>query len=117
MNIPDQFVKWIQVCLSTAAFSVSINGELEGFFPSTRGLRQGCALSPYLFVIAINVLSCLLNRAASSGKIGYHPTCSKVNLTHLSFADDIMIFTNGDTDSLRGIFTVLDPFASVGSHN
>ncbi|XP_056850713.1 uncharacterized protein LOC130500036 [Raphanus sativus] len=102
MNIPEQFVHWIKICLSTAAFSVSVNGELEGFFPSTRGLRQGCAPSPYLFVIAINVLSRLLNRAASSGTIGYHPTCSEVNLTHLSFADDIMIFTIGDTESLKG---------------
>lgn len=75
MNIPDQFVHWIHVCLSTAAFSVSINGELEGFFPSIRGLRQGCALSPYLFVIAINVLSRLLNRAVMAGRIGFHPTC------------------------------------------
>lgn len=32
LNIPDQFVHWIHVCLSTAAFSVSVNGELEGFF-------------------------------------------------------------------------------------
>ena len=32
MNIPDQFVHWIHICLSTVAFSVSVNGELEGFF-------------------------------------------------------------------------------------
>lgn len=113
MNIPDQFVHWIHTCLSTAAFSVSVNGELEGFFPSTRGLRQGCALSPYLFVIAINVLSRLLNKAALAGKIGFHPTCSEVNLTHLSFADDIMVFTNGVPASLRGIFTTLDEFAVI----
>lgn len=113
MNIPDQFVHWIHTCLSTAAFSVSVNGELEGFFPSTRGLRQGCALSPYLFFIAINVLSRLLNKAALAGKIGFHPTCSDVNLTYLSFVDDIMVFTNGDPASLRGIFAMLDEFAVI----
>lgn len=110
MNIPDQFVHSNHVFLSTIAFSVFISGELEEFFLSTRGLRQGCALSQYLFVITINILSRLLNRAASSGNIGYYPTCSEVNLTHLSFADDIIVFTNGDTESLRGIFTLLDQF-------
>ena len=34
MSIPDLFVTWIMKCISTAAFSVSINGELEGLFPS-----------------------------------------------------------------------------------
>lgn len=66
MGIPDMLIHWIQTCLSTAAFSVSVNGELEGFFGSERGLRQSYALSPYLFVIAINVLSRMLNKASLS---------------------------------------------------
>lgn len=79
MGIPKMFIQWIHTCFSTAAFSVSMNGELEGFFGSERGLQQGCALSPYLFVIAINVLSRMLNKAAQSGSIGYLPSCSEVN--------------------------------------
>lgn len=39
MNIPEQFIHWIHTCLSTATFSVSVNGEFEGFFRSSRGLR------------------------------------------------------------------------------
>ena len=113
MGIPDMFVQWIHTCLSTATFSVAVNGELEGFFGSERGLRQGCALSPYLFVIAINVLSRMLNNAAQSGSIGFHPSCSEVNLTHLSFADDLMIFTDGAASSLRGVFDVLSAFGSL----
>lgn len=113
MGIPEMFIHWIYTCLSTAAFSVSVNGELEGFFGSERGLRQGCALFPYLFVIAINVLSKMLNNAAQAGTIDYHPSCSEVNLTHLSFADDLMIFTDGATTSIGGIFEVLAEFADI----
>ena len=40
MRLPDMFVTWIMKCISTAMFSVSINGGLEGFFPSSRGIHQ-----------------------------------------------------------------------------
>lgn len=74
LGIPEMFVHWIHTCLSTATFSVSVNGELEGFFGSERGLRHGCALSPYMFVISINVLSRMLNRAANAENFGFHPS-------------------------------------------
>lgn len=113
MNYPDLFVTWIMRCIDTAAFSVSVNGELEGFFTSSRGLRQGCSLSPYLYVIVSNVLSKLLNKAAAEGQIGYHPYCKEIRLSHLSFADDIVVFTNGSTASLRGTLSVFDKFAGM----
>ncbi|GJY68313.1 hypothetical protein Tco_0471295 [Tanacetum coccineum] len=34
-------INWIMVCLTTASFSVCINGEAHGFFKAGRGLRQG----------------------------------------------------------------------------
>ena len=45
MGLPIQFIHWIRVCISTASFSVSVNGSLEGFFTSARGIRHGCSLS------------------------------------------------------------------------
>ena len=81
MNYPDMFVTWIMCCIDTTAFSVSVNGELEGFFSSSRGIRQGCSLSPYLYVIVSNVHYKLLNRAVSLGHIGYHPHCKEMQLS------------------------------------
>lgn len=83
MGLTPQFILWIRVCISTAAFSVSVNGSLEGFFTSARGIRQGCSLSPYLYVILNNVLSKMLNRAAYEHQFDYHPQCKKVQLTHI----------------------------------
>lgn len=113
MNYPDLFVTWIMRCIDTAAFSVSVNGELEGFFTSSRGVRKGCSLSPYVYVIVSNVLSKLLNKAAVEGRIGYHPHCQELSLSHLSFADDIVVFTNGSPASLRGTLDVFDQFARL----
>lgn len=112
MNIPPKFIRWISLCISTASFSVQVNGELAGFFRSERGLRQGCSLSPYLFVICMNVLSKMLDKAAQARRFGYHPQCQNIPLTHLCFADDLMVFTDGKQRSLEGILEVFDTFAS-----
>ena len=70
MKYPYLFVTWIMRCVDTAAFLVSVNRELEGFFTSTKGIRQGYSLSPYLYVIISNVLYKLLNKAATTGLLG-----------------------------------------------
>lgn len=110
MRILELFIYGIQKCISTTTFSVCINSELEGFFTSTRGLRQGCSLSPILFVIAINVLSHRLNKEARDNSFGFDSKCKEVDLTHLSFADDMIIFADGKTESLMGIVHVLQKF-------
>ncbi|RVX11625.1 hypothetical protein CK203_015803 [Vitis vinifera] len=61
---------WIRWCISTASFSVMINGSPAGFFQSTRGLRQGDPISPYLFVLGMEALSCLINKASEILPVG-----------------------------------------------
>lgn len=64
-------------------------------------------------MIVSNALSRLLNKAVESGRIGFHPKCQSVNLIHLSFADDIMVFTDGTIASLRGTLGVFGNFACI----
>ena len=54
-------------CISTVRYSVLINGESSGFFSSTRGLHQGDPLSPLLFVLVMETLSRLVNKAIDAG--------------------------------------------------
>lgn len=48
-------------------FFVLVNDTPFGFFPSSRGLHQGDPLSSYLYVIAMEILSCLLKRVVAGG--------------------------------------------------
>jgi len=111
MNFPGEFIHWISRCITTTSFSVQVNGELAGYFRSARGIRQGCALSPYLFVISMEVLSKMLDQAAGGKRFGFHPKCKNLGLTHLCFADDLMILTDGKVRSVDGIVEVMNLFA------
>lgn len=62
-QFPSMFVAWISESISSPRFSVAINGELAGLFQGKKGLRQGDSISPYLFIMLMEVLSLLLNKA------------------------------------------------------
>ena len=86
MGFGSRWLTWIKWCISTASFSVLINDSPAGFFPSSRGLRQGDPLSPYLFVIGMEALSCIIGQlmvtlsgssvAIGRGRICLFPTFS-----------------------------------------
>ncbi|XP_074271180.1 uncharacterized protein LOC141595106 [Silene latifolia] len=79
-------------------------------FPGKCGLRQGDPLSPYLFVICMEVLSMLLRRLLRAVNFSYHPKSVQLNLTHLVFADDLLVFTRGDLPSVKAVAHCLDHF-------
>ncbi|KAL0292806.1 UNVERIFIED_CONTAM: hypothetical protein Sradi_6971300 [Sesamum radiatum] len=45
-NFPSRFISWIEQCLTTPTFSISLNGSVHGFFKGARGLRQGTLCPP-----------------------------------------------------------------------
>ncbi|KAE8735594.1 hypothetical protein F3Y22_tig00000340pilonHSYRG00720 [Hibiscus syriacus] len=110
MGLPGQFCGWIKACVTTHQFSVSLNGSLVGFFKGARGVRRGDPLSPYLFVLVMNVFSSLLDVAAKRGVFKYHPKCKRISLTHLCFADDLLVFFHGSFDSVMGVLSTLETF-------
>ena len=59
----EKWNNWISFCLSTVQFSILVYGSSCGFFKSSRGLRQGHPLSPMLFVIVMEALSKMMDRA------------------------------------------------------
>lgn len=64
--------------------------------------RQGDPLSPYLFVLGMEVPSrILLVKVQESMIFKYHPKCKELQFTHLCFVEDHLIFSSTDVDSVR----------------
>lgn len=89
-------ISWIMTCITGSKFSINVNGELHGFFPGARGLRQGDPISPYLFTLVTEVFTLIMRRQVrENGDFKYHWGCKDVELTHLCFVDDLLMVCVG----------------------
>jgi hypothetical protein len=112
-----KWCSWIAHCISTARFSVLVNGTPSGFFSSSRGLRQGDPLSPLLFVIVMEALSRMLSFSIDRGFLSGFSMGSRLSeeviISHLLFADDTLVFCEVNPDHLRFLRVVLLCFEAV----
>ena len=111
MGFGTKWVGWMWSCMSSAKFSVLVNGVPASFFPSTRGLRQGDPLSPYLFVMGMEVLDVRIRRAVEGG---YLSGCiirggsrTSLNISHLFFVDDTIVFCEASKEQVSHLSWIL----------
>src|SRR5687768_15738789 len=60
LGFRQEWVELIMRCVETVSLSVRVNGQVFGTFHPLRGIRQGDPISPYLFLLCSEGLSCLL---------------------------------------------------------
>ncbi|GMJ03511.1 hypothetical protein HRI_004020300 [Hibiscus trionum] len=114
MGFSRRWRDWILRCISSSQISVLINGSPSRSFSIRRGLRQGCPLSPMLFNLAAEALSALLKKAASLGFFnGVNFGNQGVSITHLQFADDLIVFCGASSKEICNIISTLRGFEIV----
>ena len=72
MAFPPCMITWIKACITSPSFSVCINGSLQWDFNGARGVRQGDPMSPYLFVVAMEVLARILAEKSRNPLFKFH---------------------------------------------
>jgi hypothetical protein len=94
-----------------------IDGVPSGFFGSSRGVRQGDPLSPFLFVLVIEAFNKMLGAFISRGLISGFTVGSseqnRVNVSHLLFADDTLVFCGANDSQIRHVGALLVCFKTV----
>ncbi|KAJ4796181.1 RNA-directed DNA polymerase (reverse transcriptase)-related family protein [Rhynchospora pubera] len=98
-------------CVKSARFAILFDGKSDGFIVPTSGLRQGCALSPYLFIMCMDVLTRMLMHDTHNGRLkGVRLSRNGPTLNTLLYADDLLIFGEASMEEVRHIVSVLDQF-------
>jgi hypothetical protein len=108
-----KFTEWIMACVTSANFAVLINGEATNFFNSERGLRQGCPLSPYLFILVMESLSLLIKKSIAEHKISGLKVSRLIKIFHLMFVDDILLMAKAELSEWLVILDILNVFCTA----
>ena len=78
-------------CVTSTSFVVLINDAPSSFFRPLRGSRQGCPLSPFLFLLVAEALSKLVHWAKREVSYKGVLVFATMELTHILFMDDVLL--------------------------
>ena len=100
---------WIKAFYENIKSSVIVNGKASQSFQIRRGCRQGDPISPYLFILCAELMAC---------KIRENKSIKGIQLTDIhciisQFADDTVIFLEGDKKSYEKTFEILKEFENL----
>ena len=112
LNFPRKFTEIIMACVTSTPYSLVINCIPLPTFQAKRGVRQGDPLSPLIFIIGMKNLSRSLNLASEEPEFKFHPRCRKLKLNHPTFANNLMLLSKGDLQSISILIKTVNYFSS-----
>lgn len=111
-GVGPKFVSWIQLLYSNPCARILTNNTLSKPFKLFRGTRQGCALSPLLFALALEPLAETIRKHKEIHGYNTGYTSNKISL----YADDILLFVTRPLDSIPKVLVTIDLFSSFSGY-
>lgn len=112
---------WINIimqCVSTVTYSILINGAPTVSFRPSQGIRQGDPLSSYLFILCVNILSCMLLDMEGKGLVqGIELRKGEIPITRMFFVDSILIFMKINKQTPGRLKDTLESFCKMSGKN
>ncbi|XP_056695811.1 uncharacterized protein [Spinacia oleracea] len=114
-GFPSQWIQWVKACVTSVSYSLKINGATTEHFSPSRGVRQGDPLSPYLFILCMEVFIFMLNLKTSNPKNGVRikvaPGSPKIPC--LLFADDSLLFCKATNSACQILRNTINDFCTL----
>lgn len=114
MGFGDKFVSLIWEFISTVSYKILLGGREIGSVLSTRGIRQGDPISPYLFILILEVLDSMIYRHKRVDSLhGIKVARDATKVTNLFFADDCYIFCRAYPLECLILKSLIDDFVAA----
>jgi exonuclease III/uncharacterized protein Smg (DUF494 family) len=110
LNYPKKFIDWIKTLYCDIETCVINNGNTTKFFKTEKGVRQGCPISPYLFIITTEMLNRIIKKNLHEDGIKDN---KGNNYIITQFADDTSFALKNINDSLHKLFDNLKLFGEI----
>lgn len=113
-NFPPLWINLIMSIISSSSMSILFNGSATDTFSPSRGIRQGDPLSPYIFILCVEYLSIQITLACDNHT--WRPIRTSRSgpfLSHLFFANDLVLFAEASIANCETISALLQDFCVV----
>ncbi|KAE8777808.1 hypothetical protein D1007_49394 [Hordeum vulgare] len=108
----NKWIGWVAALLNSASTKVVVNGVPRRSFVHAKGLRQGDPISPLLFMIAMDVLTSIINKAESNGIISALTGVTAMQRLSI-YADDVALFIRPSAQDMSFVRNALHIFGEA----
>lgn len=112
-KFPCKITTLIMNCISTSNISALVDGTQADYFTLSRGNRQGDPMSPYIFILCMDLLSNYMTHLVDF--LNWEPIFLRKNspqLFHLFFADDLTLISKVSSRSIQTMFGCMNYFCN-----
>ncbi|XP_020688765.1 uncharacterized protein LOC110104129 [Dendrobium catenatum] len=110
MGFPLKFRSWVLSCIRSPRFSIMVNRQLTGAITAECGFRQGCPLSPYLFILCSELISLQFHQRFP--KMGVQLKAGGPMVSHLLYADDVLCFAGASIPNVKKIMSIMEDYCA-----
>ena len=111
-NFGTYFIKIVETILNGTEASVKNAGWLSEWFSTTRGVRQGCSLSPLLFILVVELLAIKIrNDNNIKGILDHTNTAFQSETKLIMYADDMSLILKNN-NCLAKALKIIEEFST-----
>ena len=105
----ESLINWVNIFYNNIESCILNNGWISNYFSPERGVRQGCPLSPYLFILSVEILADAIRKNTDITGISINNNQIKIS----QYADDTTLILNGSEKSLTTAIRIIEKFSKI----